>query len=76
MTAAFVVLLTFFVGTSSAVKQYSVKCPDMACVDKLRKDSIKSPALTRFQVWRAWEFSLLPDSKQSVWTPIIDETRL
>lgn len=73
MTAAFVVLLTVFVGAASSVKQYSVKCPDMACVAKLRDQATESPRLTRFQVWRAADYARTPDAGQALWQPVIDE---
>ena len=70
----YVVLLTFFLSAGHT-QELKVKCPDMACVERVRAAEPESILLSRLRVWREDEFVLLPVSDKPINPPIIDDQR-
>ena len=68
---AFVIVVTFMLG--AGVSMRAISCPTDLCVALRRAQVAESHLVSRFQVWRAEDFSKLTVGNAFVWPPIIDE---
>lgn len=71
----FVVVLTAVLGMAN-VKMLTFPCKDIVCVADLEAHARANPHITRFQVWRAKNYSPPPIAGQPIWPPFIDERYL
>ena len=67
----FVIVVTFMLD--AGVSMRAIPCPTDLCVALRRAQAAESPRISRFQVWRAEDFSKMTVGNAFVWPPIVDE---
>lgn len=68
---AFIILVTFSLGLGVSMR--AIECPTTLCVALRYAQAAESPAVQRFQVWRAPNFQMIKPGNQFVWMAIVDQ---
>lgn len=60
--------------STGGISDHTLRCKDWYCVKIIQEYSEESTSLIRLRVWKIEDYAL-PEGKQPIWPPIIDETR-